>query len=55
MTLTTLSTFCLFIQVIVKGANILPNIIKMAKIMKAKDQLLITVSLALSNLSVLHV
>jgi hypothetical protein len=55
MTLTILSTFFLFMHVIVIGANILPVLIKMAKIMKAKDQLLVIVSLALSNLSVLHV
>jgi hypothetical protein len=33
-----------------KGANIIPSLIKLAKIMKAKDQLLIIVSLAYHTL-----
>jgi hypothetical protein len=37
------------------GANIIPSLIKMAKIMKAKDQLLVAESLFLSNPSALLV
>jgi hypothetical protein len=41
--------FCLFMHVLVCRCNIIIDLIKMAKIMKAKDQLLVAKFLAPSN------
>jgi hypothetical protein len=51
----TLPTFCLVMHVIGYRSKHITCLIKMVKIMKVKDHLIVAVSLALSNLSALHV
>jgi hypothetical protein len=55
LVMLNLSMFCLFMRVIVYRCKHITYIIKLAKIMKVKDQLLVVVSLAPSNLSVVQV